>query len=167
MAVSLLVIAVSIVTISLSKASEALVQSNMALLDAVKESKKDHIVDFLTSIKLLILSKSSDMATVETIWALEDSFMELENTEGLSLGKVESTLLKHYESEYLNHVNYKMKNSSQRRPTKEYLPKNINAQVAQFLYIADNPNKLGEKENLSMNKNYDNEYSKNHIESCC
>ncbi len=164
MAVSLLVIAVSIVTISLSKASEALVQSNMALLDAVKESKKDHIVDFLTSIKLLILSKSSDMATVETIWALEDSFMELENTEGLSLGKVESTLLKHYENEYLNHVNYKMKNSSQRRPTKEYLPKNINAQVAQFLYIADNPNKLGEKEKLSMNKNYDNEYSKNHIE---
>ena len=40
MAASLLVIAVSIVTISVQKASTALVQSNMALLDAVKESKK-------------------------------------------------------------------------------------------------------------------------------
>lgn len=164
MAVSLLVIAVSIVTISLSKASEALVQSNMALLDAVKESKKDHIVDFLTSIKLLILSKASDMATVETIWSLEESFSELESAEGVSLKKVESSLLTHYEKEYLSHVNYKMKNSSQRRATKEYLPKNVSGQVAQFLYIADNPNKLGEKEKLSMNKNYDNEYSKNHIE---
>jgi methyl-accepting chemotaxis protein len=164
MAVSLLVIAVSIVTISLSKASDALVQSNMALLDAVKESKKDHIIDFLTSIKLLILSKASDMATVETIWALEDSFLELESIEGLSLDKVESSLLTHYEKEYLNRVNYDMKNASQRRPTKAYLPKNKSGQVAQFLYIADNPNKIGEKEKLSMNKNYDNEYSKNHIE---
>lgn len=164
MAVSLLVIAVSIVSITLSKTSDALVQSNMALLDAVKESKTDHIIDFLTSIKLLILSKSSDMATVETIWALEDSFLELEETEDLSPEKVRSTLIKHYDNEYLNLVNYKMKDSSQRRATKDYLPKSISGQVAQFLYIADNENKVGEKEKLSINKNYESEYSKNHIE---
>lgn len=164
MAVSLLVIAVSIVTISLTKTSEALVQSNMALLDAVKESKKDHIIDFLTSIKLLILSKASDMATVETIWALEDSFMELEEIEGLSMDRVRSSLLKHYDTEYLNDVNYKMKGSSQRRPTQEYMPKSASGQVAQYLYIVDNINPVGEKEKLSMNKNYEAEYSKNHIE---
>jgi methyl-accepting chemotaxis protein len=163
-AVSLLVIAASIVTISLSKASEALVQSNMALLDAVKESKEDHIVDFLESIRLLILSKSSDMATVETIWAMEDTFMELEEIEGLSLEKVESSLTKHYENEYLNLVNYKMKDSNQRRETKEYLPKSVSGQIAQFLYIVDNENPVGEKEKLAMNKNYEAEYSKNHIE---
>jgi len=163
-AVSLLVIAVSIVTISLSKASEALVQSNMALLDAVKESKTDHIVDFLTTIKLLILSKSSDMATAETIWSLEESFEELEDIEGLSLEKVESSLLNHYDNEYLNHVNYQMKDSPQRRATSEYLPKKKSGQVAQYLYIVDNPNKLGEKQKLQMNKNYITEYSKNHIE---
>ncbi len=164
MAVSLLVIAVSIVTISLSKASSALVQSNMALLDAVKESKKDHIVDFLTSIKLLILSKASDMATVETIWALDESFQELEGIKGLAMDKVRKSLLDHYDNEYLNLVNYKMKDSSQRRETKEYLPKSDSGQVAQFLYIADNENKVGEKEKLSMNKHYESEYSKNHIE---
>ncbi|NOR58258.1 MAG: methyl-accepting chemotaxis protein, partial [Sulfurimonas sp.] len=149
MAVSLLVIAVGIVTISLSKASDALVQSNMALLDAVKESKKDHIVDFLTTIKLLILSKAGDMATAESIWALDDSFQELEDIEGLSLEKVENSLLKHYDNEYLNRVNYKMKNSAQKRPTKEYLPQSTSGQVAQFLYIADNTNKVGEKEKLA------------------
>ena len=164
MAVSLLVITISIVTTAVSKSSDALVQSNMALLDAVKESKKDHIIDFLNSIKLLIVSKSNDMATVETIWALEDTFMELEEIEGLSLDTVEKSLLKHYETEYLNRVNYKVKDSSQRRSTKEYLPKNKSGQVAQFLYITDNENPVGEKEKLSMNKNYENEYSKNHIE---
>ncbi len=164
MAVSLLVIAVSIVSISLSKTSDALVQSNMALLDAVKESKADHIIDFLTSIKLLILSKSSDMATVETIWALEDSFLALEEIEGLSTEKVRSSLLNHYDNEYLNHINYKMKDSSQRRATKDYLPKSTSGQIAQFLYIADNEHKVGEKEKLAMNKNYESEYSKNHIE---
>ena len=164
MAISLLVISVGIVTISLSKASDALVQSNMALLDAVKESKKDHIVDFLTTIKLLILSKAGDMATAESIWALDDSFQELEDIEGLSLNKVENSLLKHYDTEYLNRVNYKMKNSAQKRPTKEYLPQSKSGQVAQFLYIVDNTNKVGEKEKLAMNKNYMTEYSKNHIE---
>jgi len=164
MAISLLVIAVSIVTISLSKASQALVQSNMALLDAVKESKKDHIIDFMASIKLLILSKSGDQATAETIWALEDTFIELEDIEGLSMDKVESSLLSYYENEYLNRVNYQMKDSPQRRSTKEYLPKSKSGKIAQFLYIADNPHKVGEKGKLAINNNYETEYSKNHIE---
>ncbi len=164
MAVSLLVIAASIVTVSLSKASDALVQSNMALLDAVKESKEDHIIDFLESIRLLIVSKSSDMATVETIWAMEDAFQALEEIEGASVEKAERSLIKHYDEEYLSRVNYKMKDSSQRRDTKEYLPKSASGKIAQFLYITDNQYPVGEKEKLAMNKNYEAEYSKNHIE---
>jgi len=163
-AVSLLVITIGVVTTSLSKASSALVQSNMALLDAVKESKKDHIVDYFKTLELLLTSKSGDMATVETLWALDDSFQELEEIDGLSHEKIESALIKHYDNEYLNNVNYKMKDSPQRRPTKEYLPKSKSGQAAQYLYIIDNKNPVGKKQNLSMNKNIDVEYSKNHIE---
>jgi len=164
MAVSLLVITVGVVTTSLSKASSALVQSNMALLDAVKESKKDHIVDFFKTFELLLTSKSGDMATVETLWSLDESFQELEEIDGLSHEKIESALIKHYENEYLNKVNYKMKDSPQRRSTKEYLPKSKSGQAAQYLYIIDNKNPVGKKQDLQMNKNFDVEYSKNHIE---
>jgi len=164
MAVSMLVIAVSIATISITKTSDALVQSNMALLDAVKESKKDHILDFFKTMKLLLTSKSSDMATAETIWALEESYEELENIEGLSQERIRSALLKHYETDYLNRVNYKVVKSKPRRPTEDYLPKSKSGQAAQYLYIVDNVNPVGEKDKLQMNKNYQVEYSKNHIE---
>ena len=164
MAVSLLVITVGVVTASLSKASSALVQSNMALLDAVKESKKDHIEDFFKSIQLLLTSKASDIATVESLWALDDSFQELEEVEGLSHSTIEEGLLKHYDAEYLPQVNYKMKDVQAKRETKEYLPKSLSAQAAQYLYIVDNVHPIGEKDKLHFNKNVDVEYSKNHIE---
>jgi len=164
MAISLLVITASIVTISLSKASGALVQSNIALLDAVKESKKDHILEFFKTMEVLLTSKSSDIATVETLWALDDSFQELEEIEGLSPAKIKSALLDHYENEYLNKVNYQMKNVKPRRETSQYLPKSKSGQAAQYLYIIDNENPVGEKQKLTMNKNIDVEYSKNHIE---
>ena len=119
MAVSLLVIAASIVTASLSKASGALVQSNMALLDAVKASKKDHILEFFNTIEVLLTSKSGDIATVETLWALDDTFQELEEIEGVSNTKIKNALLDHYENEYLNKVNYHMKNEKPSSETQE------------------------------------------------
>jgi len=164
MAVSLLVITVGVVTTSLSKASSALVKSNMNLLDAVKESKKDHIEDFFKSIELLLTSKASDIATVESLWSLDDSFQELEEVEGLSPSKIQDALIKHYDNDYLNRVNYKMKGVESRRPTKEYLPKALSGQAAQYIYIIDNENPVGEKQKLHFNKNIDVEYSKNHIE---
>jgi len=164
MAVSLLVITVGVVTTSLSKASSALVQSNMALLDAVKESKKDHIVDFFKTLELLLTSKSGDMATVETLWSLDDSFQELEEIDGLSQSKIESSLLDYYNKEYLSRINFKMKDAKAKRPAKKYLPKSKSSQAAQYLYLVDNKNPVGEKIKLQMNKNYDVEYSKNHIE---
>ena len=104
------------------------------------------------------------MATVETLWALDDSFQELEEIEGLSHGKIREALLRHYDSEYLTKVNYQMKGAPQRRETKDYLPKSLSGQAAQYLYIIDNVYPVGEKEKLQMNKNIDVEYSKNHIE---
>ena len=166
MAVSLLVIAVSIVTISLSKASSALIQTNMAVLDAVKESKKAHVTDFLTSLELLLLSKATDAATVETMWALEDSFLELEDEEEdvFDKEKITKELLNHYETQYLNKVNYKMKDSPYKRETLDYLPQTLSGKIAQYLYIIDNQYPVGEKQKLSINKNTMVEYSKNHIE---
>nr|WP_275856219.1 hypothetical protein [Sulfurimonas sp. MAG313] len=164
MAISLLVMAVSIVAISLSKASTALIQSNMAVLDAVKESKKDHVVDFLTSLKLVLLSKSTDAATVETMWSLEDSFLELEDETVFDIDAIKKELIQHYNNEYLNKVNYKMKASPQRRQTQDYLPRSVSGQIAQYLYIVDNEHPVGEKYKLNINKNKMVEYSKNHIE---
>ncbi|WP_415397782.1 methyl-accepting chemotaxis protein [Sulfurimonas sp. CS5] len=164
MAVSLLVMAVSIMSISISRASESLVKSNMALLDAVKESKKEHIIDFFTSLENLLLSRTADSATVQSMWALDESFQELEEIPGIQQNDIKLALTKHYKDEYLNKINFNIKGAKPKKSVEAYLPKSFSAQIAQYLYIVDNKNKIDEKDKLTMSKKYKEEYSTTHVQ---
>ena len=164
MAVSLLVMAVSILSFSISRASDSLIKSNMALLDAVKESKKEHITDFFSSIENLLLSRTADSATVQALWSLDEGFEELEEMQDISDKEVTASLLKHYENEYLNRINFGIKGSQSKRSAKEYLPKSATARLAQYLYIVENENKIGEKDKLVMSKKHKESYSSNHVQ---
>jgi methyl-accepting chemotaxis protein len=164
LAVSLLVMTLSIMSISISRASDSLVKSNMALLDAVKESKKEHIVDFASSIENLLLSRTADSATVQSMWALDEGFEELEEMKEVSTDDIKAALIKHYDNEYLNMVNFKIKGAKPKKETQEYLPKSKNAQIAQYLYIVENEHKIGEKEKLLMSKKHKEEYSTTHVQ---
>jgi len=164
MAISLLVMTVSIMTISISRASDSLVKSNMALLDAVKESKKDHIMDFFSSIENLLLSRTADSATVQAMWALDESFQELEEID-VSQDAIKAALIKHYNNEYINKINFNIKGSKPKKSTQDYLPKSFSAQMAQYLYIVENENKVGEKDKLVMSKKFKEEYSTNHVQT--
>ncbi|RLA72318.1 MAG: methyl-accepting chemotaxis protein, partial [Epsilonproteobacteria bacterium] len=134
MAVSLLVMTISILAISLSRASDYLIKSNIALLDAVKESKKDHILDYFTSLKNLLLSRTADSITVQTLWSWDETFEELEDIE-ISQYELQSALLQHYNQEYIPNINFDIKGSQPKQETNKYLPKSKSAQVAQYMYI--------------------------------
>ncbi|WP_373034734.1 methyl-accepting chemotaxis protein [Sulfurimonas sp.] len=164
MAVSLLVMAISIMTISISRASDSLVKSNMALLDAVKESKKEHIIDFANSIENLLRSRTADSATVQAMWALDEGFQELEEMQEVSQDEIKAALIKHYENEYINKINFNIKGVKPKKSAEEYLPKSLNAQIAQYLYIVENESKVGEKDQLVMSKKHKEEYSTNHVQ---
>ncbi|MCK9492188.1 MAG: methyl-accepting chemotaxis protein [Sulfurimonas sp.] len=165
MALSLLVMALSIMSISISRASDSLVDSNMALLDAVKESKKEHLLDFFQSLENLLSSRTADSATVQAMWSLDESFLELESLEDISLDEMRSKLLQHYKDEYLPNINFDIKGVKPKKAAEEYLPKTKHALIAQYLYIVDNEHKLSQKDNLMMNKNHKEEYSANHVQT--
>ncbi|WP_372998622.1 methyl-accepting chemotaxis protein [Sulfurimonas sp.] len=164
MAVSLLVMTVSIMSISISRASDSLVKSNMALLDAVKESKKEHIMDFFSSIENLLLSRTADSVTVQAMWSLDESFQELEEMADVSQDDIKAALIKHYNNEYINKINFNIKGANPKKSTEDYLPKSFSAQIAQYLYIVENENKIGEKDKLIMSKKFKEEYSANHVQ---
>ncbi|EDZ62400.1 methyl-accepting chemotaxis protein [Sulfurimonas gotlandica GD1] len=164
MAVSLLVMTVSIMSISVSRASDSLVKSNMALLDAVKESKKEHIMDFSHSFENLLLSRTADSGTVQSMWALDESFQALEEMTEVSPEDIKIALLKHYENEYINKINFNVKGAKAKRSATDYLPKSLSAQIAQYLYIVKNENKVGEKDKLAMSKEHKEVYSTNHVQ---
>jgi len=165
MAVSLLVMALSIMSISISRASDSLVKSNMALLDAVKESKKEHLLDFFQSLENLLRSRTADSATVQAMWALDESFLELESLEDISLDEIKAKLLQHYEDEFIPNINFSIKGVKPKKATEDYIPKTKHALIAQYLYIVDNEHKLLEKDKLMMNKNHKEEYSANHVQT--
>jgi len=115
MALSLLVMTISILSISVSRTSDSLVKSNMALLDAVKESKKEHIIDFFNSIENLLLSRTADSATVQALWSLDEGFEELEDFSDVKEADIDAALLKHYENEYINKINFNIKGAQPKK----------------------------------------------------
>ena len=113
----------------------------------------------------LLLSKSKDGATVEALWALDDSFQEIDEAEELpSISFMKKKLLKVYQTNYLNRVNYDLSGVTPKRAPKAYLPQSDSGVIAQFLYIADNPNPPEKRKLLPMNLHYKDGYSKNHVE---
>ncbi|MCW9025821.1 MAG: methyl-accepting chemotaxis protein [Thiovulaceae bacterium] len=163
-AAAIFVVITSILYISVSRATESLVKSNIDLLDAVKESKKEHINDFFSSVKNLLLAKSTDNATTQILWSLDEGFEELEDYNEVDIATIKKELLKHYTNEYINKINYKVKNSAPKRSAEEYLPKSKSALVAQYLYIIKNQYPVGEKDKLFMNKTSKDTYSPNHVQ---
>jgi len=163
-ALSSILMTIIVLFISISRSSDSLVQSNMNLLDAVKESKKDHVFDFFNSLENALLSKSTDSGTVQHLWSLDEGFEEFEDVENLLESDITKELIKHYENEYLNKINYSIKKAQPKRSVEEYIPKDISAKIAQYLYIIKNTNPIGEKEKLLMSKVVKENYSNTHVQ---
>ena len=163
-ALAIFIVIASILYVSVSRSSDSLVKSNMDLLDAVKESKKEHIVDFFSSVKNLLLAKSTDNATTQILWSIDEGFEELEDFDDVDIKKIKQELLEHYSTQYVNKINYKVSGSNPKRQVQEYLPKSKAGLVAQYLYIVKNEYSLDEKEKLFMNKTFGDSYSSNHVQ---
>ncbi len=160
--VGLLILGVSVSMIAINKSSAALIQARMEQLSSVAEAKSEALVEFTMFLKGLIVSTANDINTVQTLWGLNDAFEALEDETGLDEDSVTSKLTKHYESDYLNKINFDFPNTQARQSTASYLPKDLNGKIAQELYIVENENPVGKKDLLHQNKLYKDDYSKQH-----
>jgi len=134
--------------ISLKKFDGAMTNAYLDQLNAVKESKKGHVEDFLHNIESLIISSAAAEGTIDAMEGFALAFHELPSQEKLDISKAKKELIQHYENNYLNKVNYDIPGVSKRRDTQEYLPKSKAGIIAQELYIVDNKEPVGEKNNL-------------------
>jgi len=158
---SVLLVGSAVGFIALKISTNTLITTYLNQLSAVKESKKEHISDLFGSLKDLIISTSSSPSTKKAIMDFSTAFYNLSNETNLNLDEIKSKLIEHYNTKYLNKVNYNIPGVSPRRPTEDYLPTNKNGLIAQYLYILDNPNPIGEKNKL-MYHNDNTTYSKIH-----
>ncbi|MDX1295179.1 MAG: methyl-accepting chemotaxis protein [Sulfurimonadaceae bacterium] len=162
-ALAMLLMALASVVTSLESSATALTEANMNKIKAIKESKKGHLEDFFANLTSLIRSKATDRATMEMLWALDEGFQELESAEGVDYDAMRTKLAAYFESNYINRINFDIPNTQVKTSTDGYLPENRNAVIAQYLYIADNENPVGEKYKQAKNKNFNDDYSGQHI----
>jgi methyl-accepting chemotaxis protein len=160
--IGLVLLGISISIVSISKSSDALIKARMDQLNSIAEAKAEGLLEFTKFFKGLIISNAGDINTVQTLWGLSDAFEAFEDETDLDMDEITQSLISHYDSEYLNKVEFELPGVASRKSTTEYIPATNNGKIAQSLYIIENENPIGKKEELHQNKGHKDDYSKQH-----
>lgn len=146
-----------------NSAQEEILKTRMEQMSSITISKSQHIQDYFREMKYIISSKASNSGTVQLLWDLDEALEELEEID-LDMDLVKNTLIKYYKESYTANVNYDLVNAPKKRNLEEYLPKSNKGLIAQYLYIAKNPNPYNKKELFKMSKLFKSEYSDIHVQ---
>ena len=149
-----IILATSITFVAEHKASSALQNGDMQKLEAITESKRGEITNYLDYIGGLLTSLAQQRGTEDAFMALSSSWYQIASESKLNLGTVTSDLKSNFASEYISAVNYDVPNCASKRSIDAYIPKSPNAKIAQYMFIVDNSQKLGEKNGMRYNPKY-------------
>ena len=146
-----------------SSANKEILKTRMEQMSSITISKSQHIQDYFREMKYIISSKASNSGTVQLLWDLDEALEGLEDSD-LDMEHVKNTLIKYYKESYTANVNYDLVGAPQKRDIEKYLPKSDKGLIAQYLYIAKNPNPYNKKELFKMSRLFKNEYSDIHVQ---
>jgi len=158
----LVLLGVSIAVVAVNRSSDALIKARMDQLSSIAEAKAEGIVDFTKFFEGLIISNAGDINTVQTLWGLSDAFELFEDEVELDVDEVSAALQKDYETNFVSKVNFTFPGVAAQKPVEEYLPQTSGGRIAQTLYILENENPDGKKDELHQNKGHKDDYSKQH-----
>ena len=161
-AIGLLFLNVIIVVFVYYSVKNSLLESEFSKLVAMKSAKKDEFISYQKTLEGLLTSFASNKTTKDSFLAFEESFYKIQKEANLPLGDIREKLKLDFNSNYLNSVNYNIPNVEQKREIETYIPKDANAAIAQYVFITQNDNKLGEKNKLLSNSKYDFSYMSAH-----
>ncbi|MEA2099833.1 MAG: methyl-accepting chemotaxis protein [Campylobacterota bacterium] len=158
----LLFLALLTTFLAVTKSTDAMLQNNMDKLSTVEAAKHGEITAYLDYLKGLLTSLAVQEGTKDAFLAFEKGFYTIAQDLKLPNDEIKRLVKSDLESNYLGDVNYAVPSSAQRKSTDEYLPKDINGLIAQYVFIVDSSSKLGEKNNMTYNSKYDSTYMSAH-----
>ena len=158
----MLSLATIITVVSEIKATEALTEAEFNKLNTVQVAKNGEITDYLHSLKGLLTALAGQRGTQDAFLAFEDGFYKLQLEINLDILKIKEKLKTDFNLHYLNNVNYEVPSSPLKKSIDSYIPHDENAVVAQYIFITDNKEKLGEKNNMAFNAKYKSTYMQAH-----
>ncbi len=144
-----LVLLSSVITfVTVSKSFHSASEMKLAQMDSVREAKKNHVEDYFSQLSSLIITTAAGTQVKEAFEGFSGTFYSIEEETGIIYDYISEDTQEHYEKQYLDMVSYDVPGSSPRRAAEEYIPADPNARAAQYLYIINNPEEAGEKNNL-------------------
>jgi len=160
--IGLLTLSGSISISAVNKANSELLAAQFNKLSTVTTSKSGEILEYFKSLEGLLISLANHKGTQDAFEDFEKGFYILQGELKLNIPKVIDTLKLDFSKNYISQVNYEIPNSSKKRNINSYLPKNVNALLAQYIFISKNEEQLGEKNKMIYNGQYDSSYMRAH-----
>ncbi|CAG5082716.1 SpoIIE family protein phosphatase [Parvicella tangerina] len=144
--VAISLISVSIIGwISYQQGKTGLQEESFNRLTAVREMKASQIEDYFVQIENQIISYSQNRTVIEAMKDFKEGFK-------LVPSEIDSThhdlehLHQYYESEFIDRLN---DNSTIENKAEDFIIEHESGEILQNIYIAENPNPIGEKHNLT------------------
>ncbi|MDY0327607.1 MAG: methyl-accepting chemotaxis protein [Arcobacteraceae bacterium] len=159
---SLFVLAIALSFVSIKNSMNSLLEARLAQLSSIASAKKGEIEAYFEQLDGLLVSIANSQGTKEAFQEFNEGFYKLHQEVSLDENKITKEAIEHYENQFLNNVNYQIPNSAQRQQTQNYLPKSLNGKIAQHIFIVDNEEKIGQKNNMVYNQKYESSYMKAH-----
>jgi len=161
-ALALVTLGVVLGTVSIVKSSEGLTKTRLEQLDSVLSAKQGHIESYFGTLNKLLISLSESELTQSAIVDFSNNFYTIKDENSIDIDTAKSSLLRHYETKYLNDVKYFLPNVRQKKLTVDYLPTDENGLSAQYIFIDKNPSKIGEKNSMVTHNEYPSTYMTSH-----
>ncbi len=131
--------------ISYQQGKTGLQEESFNRLTAVREMKASQIEDYFVQIENQIISYSQNRTVIEAMKEFKQGF-DLVPTEIDSSHHDLEHLHQYYESEFIKRLN---ENSTVDNHYKDYIIQHESGEILQNIYIAENPNPIGEKHHLT------------------
>ena len=157
-------LALSISYLSIEKTKQTVIEYEMKKLSTVEVAKHREIKKYLKSLKNLLVSMSMDISTKNAMESFNYGFSNLSKDIKIDIDNIRENLILDYESNYISNVKYDVPHCKKKRLISEYIPKNINAMIAQYIFISQNPAPTGKKNIFVYDKHYNSLYVKAHRE---
>jgi len=161
-AFSLIGLALSISYIALNQATQTAIDYEMKKLSTVEVTKHSEINKYLNTLKELLISMSMNNSTHEAFLEFDEAYHKIKEESHLNIEDVKTALKADYEANYISNINYNVPRANKKRIVSEYLPKNDDAMVAQYIFITKNNAPVGKKNALTYNPKFDISYMKIH-----
>lgn len=128
-------------------AGQALADVNKRKLIAIRDSKKSQIEDYFRLIRNQVSTYANNPMVQEAMLGFSEGFRSFETDQAINQQRIKASLTDYYENEF--NTAYRAANPGDSVNTAGLLNQlSQSAQLAQFIYISNNPESLGNKHKL-------------------